>query len=89
MSVTSSDGGNRYADLGGLRLHCSMLAEDAIKAAIRDYHSKIQGKTTGVAGSIDVSQSVSIFILSASAHADSGYQVTTGKTVAEARPGQA
>ena len=37
-----------------------MLAEDAIKAAIRDYHSKIKGKSEGIAGSIDVSQSVSV-----------------------------
>lgn len=36
-----------------------MLAEDAIKAAIRDYEAKIKGKQN-VSGSIDVSQSVSI-----------------------------
>jgi len=54
-----------------VKLHCSMLAEDAIKAAIRDYEAKIKSGKIGVAGSIDVSQSV-----------------TTGKTIAEARPGQ-
>lgn len=41
-----------------VKLHCSMLAEDAIKAAIRDYHSKVQGKQNA-SGFIDVSQSVS------------------------------
>lgn len=36
-----------------------MLAEDAIKAAIRDYHSKVQaGQIKDQSGSIDVSQSV-------------------------------
>jgi NifU-like protein involved in Fe-S cluster formation len=43
-----------------VKLHCSMLAEDAIKAAIRDYQTKVQGKSN-IAGSIDVSQSVSGF----------------------------
>jgi hypothetical protein len=42
-----------------VKLHCSMLAEDAIKAAIRDYQKKIEGKTGSISGSIDVSQSVS------------------------------
>lgn len=40
-----------------VKLHCSMLAEDAIKAAIRDYEAKVQGKAN-ISGSIDVSQSV-------------------------------
>jgi NifU-like protein involved in Fe-S cluster formation len=40
-----------------VKLHCSMLAEDAIKAAIRDYHEKTKGKQN-ISGSIDVSQSV-------------------------------
>lgn len=53
-----------------VKLHCSMLAEDAIKAAIRDYQKK-QG-SQNKAGSIDVSMSSA-----------------TGKTTAEARPGQA
>lgn len=33
--------------LGGLpktKLHCSVLAEDALKAALQDYHQKAQGK---------------------------------------------
>lgn len=41
-----------------VKLHCSMLAEDAIKAAIRDYEKKVQG-STNASGFIDVSQSVS------------------------------
>lgn len=41
-----------------VKLHCSMLAEDAIKAAIRDYHAKVKG-SENASGFIDVSQSVS------------------------------
>ncbi|GAA5935502.1 hypothetical protein JCM3775_006291 [Rhodotorula graminis] len=55
-----------------VKLHCSMLAEDAIKAAIKDYRKKAtqaNGKVTP--GHIDVSQSAA-----------------TGATTAEARPGQ-
>ncbi|TNY22128.1 FeS cluster assembly scaffold IscU [Rhodotorula diobovata] len=55
-----------------VKLHCSMLAEDAIKAAIKDYRKKAtqsNGKVTP--GHIDVSQSAA-----------------TGHTTAEARPGQ-
>ncbi|KAG0146873.1 hypothetical protein CROQUDRAFT_62412 [Cronartium quercuum f. sp. fusiforme G11] len=54
-----------------VKLHCSMLAEDAIKAAIRDYQLKIEkaGSTTSKAGHIDVSQSV-----------------VTGQTIATAHP---
>lgn len=41
-----------------VKLHCSMLAEDAIRSAIRDYRSK-RSKMQGTgAGFIDVSQSV-------------------------------
>lgn len=53
-----------------VKLHCSMLAEDAIKAAIRDYQKKQSTLGRNTAGSIDVSMSSA-----------------TGKTVAEARPG--
>lgn len=42
-----------------VKLHCSMLAEDAIKAAIRDYETKIKNAKGPISGSIDVSQSVS------------------------------
>ncbi|KAI0053081.1 FeS cluster assembly scaffold IscU [Auriscalpium vulgare] len=56
-----------------VKLHCSMLAEDAIRSAIRDYHSKrakmANPKKTGF---IDVSQSTA-----------------TGQTVATAHPGEA
>ncbi|RDB22616.1 Iron sulfur cluster assembly protein 1, mitochondrial [Hypsizygus marmoreus] len=55
-----------------VKLHCSMLAEDAIRSAIRDYQSK---RTTTSKpkqkGFIDVSQNT-----------------TTGETVATAHPGQ-
>lgn len=33
-----------------VKLHCSMLAEDAIKAALADYHTKNPGATTNLAG---------------------------------------
>merc|ERR1712072_812515 len=41
-----------------VKLHCSMLAEDAIKAAIRDFHGK-QKAGLATSGTIDVSQSAS------------------------------
>ncbi|KAI9630035.1 hypothetical protein KEM48_012318 [Puccinia striiformis f. sp. tritici PST-130] len=42
-----------------VKLHCSMLAEDAIKAAIRDYQTKLSKSGAKKAGGfIDVSQSV-------------------------------
>ncbi|KAF4602257.1 iron-binding protein [Pleurotus pulmonarius] len=55
-----------------VKLHCSMLAEDAIRSAIRDYKSKqtALGKKSK-SGFIDVSQSAA-----------------TGETVATAHPGQ-
>ncbi|EGF98719.1 uncharacterized protein MELLADRAFT_50916 [Melampsora larici-populina 98AG31] len=54
-----------------VKLHCSMLAEDAIKAAIRDYQEKLNqsGNPKNQSGHIDVSQSV-----------------VTGQTVATAHP---
>ena len=67
-----------------------MLAEDAIKAAIRDYHAKIQGKKD-ISGSIDVSQSVRVMYRIVHSIDGTNYntlQVSTGQTVAEARPGQ-
>ncbi|KIK65428.1 hypothetical protein GYMLUDRAFT_70538 [Collybiopsis luxurians FD-317 M1] len=55
-----------------VKLHCSMLAEDAIRSAIRDYKSKREQMTDPKQkGFIDVSQSV-----------------VTGETVATAHPGQ-
>ncbi|KAL5527198.1 ISU1 [Sanghuangporus baumii] len=54
-----------------VKLHCSMLAEDAIRSAIRDYQKK-RGtlKNSKQSGYIDVSQSTA-----------------TGETVATAHPG--
>ncbi|KAG8750578.1 iron-binding protein [Ceratobasidium sp. 423] len=40
-----------------VKLHCSMLAEDAIRSAIRDYRTKRSKMTTQKPGFIDVSQS--------------------------------
>jgi Fe-S cluster assembly scaffold IscU len=55
-----------------VKLHCSMLAEDAIRSAIRDYQTKRSTMANPKKpGFIDVSQSVS-----------------TGETVATAHPGQ-
>ncbi|WCJ36812.1 Iron-sulfur cluster assembly scaffold protein IscU [Euphorbia peplus] len=36
----------KHLDLPPVKLHCSMLAEDAIKAAVKDYKTK-QAKATG------------------------------------------
>ncbi|KAI0068908.1 FeS cluster assembly scaffold IscU, partial [Artomyces pyxidatus] len=55
-----------------VKLHCSMLAEDAIRSAIRDYHSKRAKMANPKAkGFIDVTQSTA-----------------TGQTVATAHPGE-
>jgi len=56
-----------------VKLHCSMLAEDAIRSAIRDYHTKRAAmKDPKMAkGFIDVTQST-----------------TTGETIATAHPGE-
>ncbi|KAK0498488.1 FeS cluster assembly scaffold IscU [Armillaria luteobubalina] len=56
-----------------VKLHCSMLAEDAIRSAIRDYRSKRESlPNPKQKGFIDVTQSSA-----------------TGETVATAHPGQA
>ncbi|KAH8830690.1 FeS cluster assembly scaffold IscU [Flagelloscypha sp. PMI_526] len=56
-----------------VKLHCSMLAEDAIRSAIRDYKSKRQNLANPKqSGFIDVSQSAA-----------------TGETTATAHPAQA
>ncbi|BGP24800.1 iron-binding protein [Rhodotorula toruloides] len=58
-------------NLPPVKLHCSMLAEDAIKAAIKDYHKKrAAGGKASKPGHIDVSMSAA-----------------TGKTEAQAHPG--
>ncbi|KAF5388264.1 hypothetical protein D9615_000241 [Tricholomella constricta] len=55
-----------------VKLHCSMLAEDAIRSAIRDYQSKRSSMSNPKQkGFIDVAQSAAI-----------------GKTTATAHPGQ-
>ncbi|THV08719.1 FeS cluster assembly scaffold IscU [Dendrothele bispora CBS 962.96] len=55
-----------------VKLHCSMLAEDAIRSAIRDYRSKRADMANPKqSGFIDVTQSA-----------------VTGETVATAHPGQ-
>ncbi|GEM09733.1 iron-sulfur cluster assembly protein [Rhodotorula toruloides] len=60
-----------YKSALALLLHCSMLAEDAIKAAIKDYHKKrAAGGKASKPGHIDVSMSAA-----------------TGKTEAQAHPG--
>jgi NifU-like protein involved in Fe-S cluster formation len=56
-----------------VKLHCSMLAEDAIKAAINDYKKKREANGGKMkAGHIDVSQSVSTGATTATAHPGSG-----------------
>ncbi|THH33630.1 hypothetical protein EUX98_g493 [Antrodiella citrinella] len=58
-----------------VKLHCSMLAEDAIRSAIRDYRtkrSKLSASEAKKSGFIDVSQSA-----------------VTGETVATAHPSSA
>ncbi|KAF8591466.1 FeS cluster assembly scaffold IscU [Ramaria rubella] len=62
----------RELSLPPVKLHCSMLAEDAIRSAIRDYRSKRSkmADPRKTAGFIDVSQST-----------------VTGETVATAHPG--
>lgn len=55
-----------------VKLHCSMLAEDAIKSAIRDYKKKRDETGNMKAGHIDVSQSVTTGKTEATAHVGSG-----------------
>lgn len=55
-----------------VKLHCSMLAEDAIKAAIRDYDAKRKESGNKAAGHIDVSQSAATGQTTATAHVGSG-----------------
>ncbi|TIB37314.1 hypothetical protein E3P84_00441 [Wallemia ichthyophaga] len=47
----------RELSLPPVKLHCSMLAEDAIRSAIRNYKSKAQERGGSFTGSIDVAQS--------------------------------
>jgi iron-sulfur cluster assembly enzyme ISCU, mitochondrial len=43
MGITNSEIA-QHLKLPPVKLHCSMLAEDAIKAAIKDYQTKRQGE---------------------------------------------
>jgi len=55
-----------------VKLHCSMLAEDAIRSAIRDYRTKrATASNPKQAGYIDVSQSAVTGETIATAHAPS------------------
>ncbi|CCM03386.1 uncharacterized protein FIBRA_05516 [Fibroporia radiculosa] len=54
-----------------VKLHCSMLAEDAIRSAIRDYRTKRSSASNPKAGFIDVSQSAATGETVATAHAPS------------------
>lgn len=56
-----------------VKLHCSMLAEDAIKAAIKDYKKK-RASGDKSAGHIDVSMSAATGATEATAHPGSGAQ---------------
>jgi len=51
-----------------VKLHCSMLAEDAIRSAIRDYRSKRSKLAQTSSGFIDISQNASTGEVIASAH---------------------
>ncbi|KVI06330.1 NIF system FeS cluster assembly, NifU, N-terminal [Cynara cardunculus var. scolymus] len=58
--VTVSEGGMekereiaKHLSLPPVKLHCSMLAEDAIKAAVKDYETK-RGKSVETASSTTV-----------------------------------
>ncbi|GAA93383.1 hypothetical protein E5Q_00023 [Mixia osmundae IAM 14324] len=51
-----------------VKLHCSMLAEDAIKAAIRDFNEKRKQGHASKGGFIDVSQSTATGETVATAH---------------------
>ncbi|WFD43128.1 iron-binding protein [Malassezia psittaci] len=55
-----------------VKLHCSMLAEDAIKSAIRDYKKKRDETGNTKQGHIDVTQDVASGQTSATAHVGSG-----------------
>src|ERR1700749_3841725 len=47
LAIKNTDIVNELA-LPPVKIHCSVLAEDAIKAAIQDYKSKVAGKTEAV-----------------------------------------
>jgi iron-sulfur cluster assembly enzyme ISCU, mitochondrial len=51
LAIKNSDIAS-HLKLPPVKLHCSMLAEDAIKAAVRDYAAK-NGKAVGGAGAAE------------------------------------
>ncbi|SJX65198.1 probable ISU1-Iron-Sulfur cluster nifU-like protein [Sporisorium reilianum f. sp. reilianum] len=55
-----------------VKLHCSMLAEDAIKSAIKNYRSKREATGNKKQGHIEVVQDVATDSTSATAHVGSG-----------------
>ncbi|TKY88350.1 hypothetical protein EX895_002702 [Sporisorium graminicola] len=55
-----------------VKLHCSMLAEDAIKSAIKNYRSKREATGNKKQGHIEVVQDVATGNTSATAHVGSG-----------------
>jgi len=55
-----------------VKLHCSMLAEDAIKSAIKNYRSKREATGNKKSGHIDVTQDVATGNTTATAHVGSG-----------------
>lgn len=57
-----------------VKLHCSMLAEDAIKSAIRNYKTKRDASGITAAGHIDVEQSATTGETTTSVHVGSSAQ---------------
>lgn len=55
-----------------VKLHCSMLAEDAIKSAIKNYKSKRDATGNKKQGHIEVTQDVATGNTTATAHVGSG-----------------
>ncbi|TQS32521.1 hypothetical protein Golomagni_07159 [Golovinomyces magnicellulatus] len=55
-----------------VKLHCSMLAEDAIKSAIKNYRSKREATGNKKQGHIEVTQDVATGSTTATAHVGSG-----------------
>ncbi|SPO29058.1 probable ISU1 - Iron-Sulfur cluster nifU-like protein [Ustilago trichophora] len=55
-----------------VKLHCSMLAEDAIKSAIKNYRSKREATGNKKQGHIEVVQDVATGSTTATAHVGSG-----------------
>lgn len=55
-----------------VKLHCSMLAEDAIKSAIKNYRSKREATGNKKQGHIEVTQDVATGNTTATAHVGSG-----------------